>query len=267
MAVVVHDPDAPLVDGFTHGSPTGSTARDGVRGGRRRRHPGVNSIGRAGYTGPAPPPGHGCHHYFFWVYALREDPGLEPGLERREVLDGIEDLVIEQARLVGDALERMTPLLELESYRGALAGHHAEIARRPPARALRRRPRPRRAPGAEASGSTSTTPKNRVTDETIAPAGRARRGVGLARAARGDVPRRAHQRHRGPRRAPRRAADAARALARSSTASTSCRRCTRCSTGWAPSPTGPLRRVEGAHRQADPQRRQHRHRRLRPRAR
>ena len=58
-------------------------------------------MGDAEYMGPAPPPGHGSHHYYFWVYALREDPELEAGLERREVLDAIEDLVIEQARFVG----------------------------------------------------------------------------------------------------------------------------------------------------------------------
>ena len=50
-----------------------------------------------------------------------------------------------------------------------------------------------------------------------------------------------------------------------STATTSCPRCTRCSTGWPPSPTVARRRLAGPHRQAHPQRGQHRHRRLRPR--
>ena len=44
-----------------------------------------------------------------------------------------------------------------------------------------------------------------------------------------------------------------------------CRTCTRCSTGWRVRRRGPRRVVDRAHRQADPQRRQHRHRRLRPR--
>jgi phosphatidylethanolamine-binding protein (PEBP) family uncharacterized protein len=68
FAVVAHDPDAPLVDGFTHW---------------------------------APPPGHGLHHYYFWVYALDEDLDLRPGLDRRALHERIEDHVIGQARLIG----------------------------------------------------------------------------------------------------------------------------------------------------------------------
>ncbi len=51
--------------------------------------------------GPAPPPDHGTHHYYFWVYALDDELELEPGLDRRALLERIEDHVIEQARLVG----------------------------------------------------------------------------------------------------------------------------------------------------------------------
>ncbi|MGZ4296630.1 MAG: YbhB/YbcL family Raf kinase inhibitor-like protein [Solirubrobacteraceae bacterium] len=102
FGIVVHDPDAPLVDGFTHwvayGIPEDANhleeATDDVVHG-------TNSMGNAGYNGPAPPPGHGTHHYYFWIYALDDDLDLEPGLDRRALLDRIEDHVIEQARLVG----------------------------------------------------------------------------------------------------------------------------------------------------------------------
>jgi Raf kinase inhibitor-like YbhB/YbcL family protein len=102
FAVVVHDPDAPLVDGFTHWVAYGipGDAR-GLREGGGDAVEGVTSRGDSGYRGPAPPPGHGVHHYYFWVYALDEDLGLEPGLERRALFERIEDHVIEQARLVG----------------------------------------------------------------------------------------------------------------------------------------------------------------------
>ncbi|MBA2523864.1 MAG: YbhB/YbcL family Raf kinase inhibitor-like protein [Solirubrobacterales bacterium] len=102
FAVVVHDPDAPLVDGFTHWVAYGidGSAHGLPEGGGGATH-GTNSLGNQGYNGPAPPEGHGTHHYYFWVYALREDLDLEPGLERRELLERIEDHVIEQARLVG----------------------------------------------------------------------------------------------------------------------------------------------------------------------
>ena len=102
FALVCHDPDAPLVDGFTHwvayGIPSDTTsvpeAAEGLKAG-------TNSFGNAGYNGPAPPPGHGVHHYYFWVYALDSDLELEPGLDRRELFERIEDHVIEQARVIG----------------------------------------------------------------------------------------------------------------------------------------------------------------------
>jgi Raf kinase inhibitor-like YbhB/YbcL family protein len=102
FAVVVDDPDAPLVNGFTHwiayGIPGDATGLP--EGGGDVVH-GTNSMGDQGYVGPAPPPGHGTHHYYFWVYALDEELDLEPGLDRRALMDRIEDHVIEQARLVG----------------------------------------------------------------------------------------------------------------------------------------------------------------------
>jgi Raf kinase inhibitor-like YbhB/YbcL family protein len=102
FAVVVHDPDAPLVDGFTHwvayGIPGDST---GLPEGGDDVTAGSNSFGNTGYNGPAPPPGHGPHHYYFWVYALDDDLSLEPGLDRRALLERIEDHVIEQARVIG----------------------------------------------------------------------------------------------------------------------------------------------------------------------
>jgi len=102
FAVVVHDPDAPLVDGFTHwvayGIPGDAT---GLPEGGGDAVQGTNSLGDEAYGGPAPPEGHGPHHYYFWVYALDEDLGLEPGLSRRELFERIEDHVIEQARVIG----------------------------------------------------------------------------------------------------------------------------------------------------------------------
>ena len=102
FAVVVHDPDAPLVDGFTHWVAYGVAGdATGLPEGGGDAVAGVNSTGAPGYTGPAPPPGHGVHHYFFWVYALDDDLDLEPGLDRPTLLGRIEDHVIEQARTVG----------------------------------------------------------------------------------------------------------------------------------------------------------------------
>ena len=95
FAVVIHD-------GFTHwvayNIPGDAT---GLPEGGGDPTEGPNSMGDTGYMGPAPPAGHGTHHYYFWVYALDDDLDLEPGLDRRALLERIEDHVIEQARLVG----------------------------------------------------------------------------------------------------------------------------------------------------------------------
>jgi Raf kinase inhibitor-like YbhB/YbcL family protein len=102
FAVVVHDPDAPLVDGFTHWVAYQIPGdADHLPEGGGQAVNGLNSMGNAGYNGPAPPPGHGTHHYYFWIYALDDDLRLEPGLDRRALMERIEDHVIEQARLVG----------------------------------------------------------------------------------------------------------------------------------------------------------------------
>lgn len=103
FVLVCHDPDAPLVRGFTHwvvyGIPASGTGIGEGGGGEFTE--GQNDFGNTGYNGPAPPEGHGPHHYYFWVYAL--DTGLDasPGLTREQLLDCIEGHVIEQARLVG----------------------------------------------------------------------------------------------------------------------------------------------------------------------
>jgi Raf kinase inhibitor-like YbhB/YbcL family protein len=102
FALIVHDPDAPLVDGFTHwvayGIPGDATS---LPEGGGDAVSGANALGNRGYNGPAPPPGHGPHHYYFWIYALDDEPVLDPGLDRRALFDRIEDHVIEQARLIG----------------------------------------------------------------------------------------------------------------------------------------------------------------------
>lgn len=102
LALVCHDPDAPLVDGFTHWVAYGiDPSSPGVDEGRTPGVDGVNETGGAGWTGPLPPPGHGTHHYVFWVYALDTALGAAPGLTRAQLLERIDGHVLEQARIVG----------------------------------------------------------------------------------------------------------------------------------------------------------------------
>lgn len=100
LAVVVHDPDAPLPQGFTHwtvyGIPGDATALDLAADGVRM---GLNGAGGPIWYGPEPPHGHGIHHYYFWVYALSRP--VEGGPTREQFLADYADAILEQARFVG----------------------------------------------------------------------------------------------------------------------------------------------------------------------
>lgn len=61
--------------------------------------PGVNSWETPGYRGPCPPSG--IHRYFFTVYALDADLGLEPGADKATVKAAIHGHVLAEASLLG----------------------------------------------------------------------------------------------------------------------------------------------------------------------
>lgn len=104
LALLLFDPDAPYTNEYTHwvvyGIPPDET---GIAEGEKNGNfiEGTNSGGEQGYSGPAPPPGNGLHHYYFWVYALDNAFDLKLGLTRRELLDLIGDNILVQARYIG----------------------------------------------------------------------------------------------------------------------------------------------------------------------
>lgn len=101
LALICHDPDAPLPFGFTHwllyGIPP-ETRVIGENAGNDYK-PGQNDFGEPGYGGPRPPSGHGPHHYYFWVYAL--DTKVDGTPSRTELLRHYGDHILEQNRVVG----------------------------------------------------------------------------------------------------------------------------------------------------------------------
>jgi Raf kinase inhibitor-like YbhB/YbcL family protein len=103
FAVVCHDPDAPLVDGFTHwviyGIPSDCASLS--EGATEPFVAGANGMGGTDYMPPGPPPGHGDHFYYFHLYALSTPGPLEPGLDRDALLAAIDADILEQARIVG----------------------------------------------------------------------------------------------------------------------------------------------------------------------
>lgn len=106
LAVVCHDPDAPVVGpgtyGFVHwvlyNIPSAvSSLSEGVSDHTK----GNNDFGKQGYGGPMPPTGHGIHHYYFWVLALDRAGNFEPGLSLWQFLEKVEPHVIGMNRIVG----------------------------------------------------------------------------------------------------------------------------------------------------------------------
>jgi len=110
FAVICHDPDAPLVSvrgsyGFVHWVLYNISGNEtGLPEGVTDFTAGKNDFGRMGYGGPMPPPGHGIHHYFFWLLALRHAPQLPQGLTQVDLLKRIEPSLIGMNRLVGTYL-------------------------------------------------------------------------------------------------------------------------------------------------------------------
>ena len=118
LVLICDDPDAPTAEPWVHwviykipadlaGLPEGIPQKA-----RLKDPPGVfqgkNSwpMGQTiGYRGPMPPPGHGEHRYFFRLYALEAKLPVEPGLDKKTILQEISGHVIAEGELMG-AYER-----------------------------------------------------------------------------------------------------------------------------------------------------------------
>ena len=109
--MIVEDPDAPRAEPWVHwvlykipadvrtlpeGIPPAPTL-DVPLGAMQ----GKNSWGTDGYRGPAPPPGHGTHHYHFRLYALDAPLRAAQGLDKPGLLAAMEGHILAQAELVG----------------------------------------------------------------------------------------------------------------------------------------------------------------------
>ena len=106
FVLILHDPDAPRRNGFTHWAlydipPTISRLRENLPRAAQLADAGMqgrNDSGDFGYTGPCPPSGR--HRYFARLYALRQKLGLPAGATAAEVQTALDGKVIEQAELM-----------------------------------------------------------------------------------------------------------------------------------------------------------------------
>jgi Raf kinase inhibitor-like YbhB/YbcL family protein len=111
LALIVEDPDAPQPTPFVHWVMYKIPANaDGLpEGVSTRAHPdfpagavqGKTSFKRIGYGGPAPPKGHGTHHYHFRLFALDEPLEVQGELDKNALLAAMSGHVLDQGELVG----------------------------------------------------------------------------------------------------------------------------------------------------------------------
>ncbi len=110
LALICDDPNAPKPSPTVHWvvykiPPTvhelhESLPRHAVTGTPPMRQ-GLNYLKRPGYDGPAPPKGHGVHHYHFKLYAL--DKSLDPtdAIDGRAFYTAITGHVLDEGEIVG----------------------------------------------------------------------------------------------------------------------------------------------------------------------
>jgi Raf kinase inhibitor-like YbhB/YbcL family protein len=111
FALIVDDPDAPVAEPWVHwliyGIPAENTGLpEGVHPVAHPPEPagsaqGLNGWKTLGYRGPAPPKGHGTHHYHFTLFALGTPLALKPGLDKSSLRHAIEAHVLGSASYTG----------------------------------------------------------------------------------------------------------------------------------------------------------------------
>src|SRR5215831_12873479 len=111
LALIVDDPDAPTSEPWVHWViymlPADEQGLvEGIPPLARPESParcvqGKNSWGSLGYRGPAPPKGHGTHHYIFRLFALKDALDLPDGLDKGALLAAIQGHILTEAGLTG----------------------------------------------------------------------------------------------------------------------------------------------------------------------
>jgi len=114
LALICDDPDAPTPQPWVHwviykipadcqGLPegVGRSARLKEPAGAMQGQNSWPSGQTIGYRGPAPPPGHGVHRYFFKLYALDTPMVIEPGKDKKGLLAEMSGHVLGEGQLMG----------------------------------------------------------------------------------------------------------------------------------------------------------------------
>ena len=109
MVLIADDPDAPTPQPWVHWvvyriPPDTKGLPEGVAPslhGPGSMLQGKNSWNKVGYGGPAPPRGHGLHHYHFRLYALDAPLNLEAGASKEDVVKAMTGHILADGTLTG----------------------------------------------------------------------------------------------------------------------------------------------------------------------
>ena len=110
LALICDDPDAPRAKPWVHwviyklppdltGLPEALPAQ-AVLAAPVAALQGKNDWGAIGYRGPAPPRGHGTHHYHFKLYALDATLDTPPGLSASDLMSAMRGHILGHGELV-----------------------------------------------------------------------------------------------------------------------------------------------------------------------
>jgi Raf kinase inhibitor-like YbhB/YbcL family protein len=99
LALIVHDPDAPMAGGFTHWVMWNIDVKGNIPQNFTGAEQGLNSAKEHGYKGMCPPSG--MHHYIFYVYALDSRLNLDKNTDKAGLEQAMQGHIIGQGQLTG----------------------------------------------------------------------------------------------------------------------------------------------------------------------
>ncbi|MBI5145130.1 MAG: YbhB/YbcL family Raf kinase inhibitor-like protein [Candidatus Omnitrophica bacterium] len=98
LALIMDDPDAPMgtwVHWVVFDIPVISEIEENSIPGKQ----GKNNFGRLDYGGPCPPSG--THRYFFKIYALDKELGLNEGISKGALEKAMQGHILAEAQIIG----------------------------------------------------------------------------------------------------------------------------------------------------------------------
>lgn len=99
LALIVHDPDAPMKGGFTHWVMWNIPVQEDIPENYKAAMQGLNGAGQIGYTGPCPPTG--THRYNFKIYALDTKLNLSDQTDKQALEKAMKGHILGEGTLTG----------------------------------------------------------------------------------------------------------------------------------------------------------------------